>query len=1066
MKEHNQLQKLQYEEFHDACGIGFIADSTGNASRKILEYAIEALKNMSHRGASGADERTGDGTGVLVNIPFEYFSLVLEEELGIRIKGKSFGIGMLFTSESEMEKLYPLFKESAQYLQLNILGKRTVPVNKSILGEIGRQTCPLIMQIFIGESDESTGTANYTFETRLYLLRKTIEQKVIAFEGETFICSLSSQTIVYKGMMKPAHLARFYQDLTQPEFKVKVALFHDRFSTNTISNWAMAQPFRMLGHNGEINTIKGNRSWMLSRESEIQSDFWNGNLEFLKPIVSQVGSDSYSLDNILEFLVMSGRSMFQSIMMLIPEPYVHDDSLPKQLIDFYSYHENLIEPWDGPAALVFTDGKTVGAKLDRNGLRPLRYSLLKDGIVIMASEAGVVEVDEDNILMHHHMRSGENLALALDGSGFINDAEIKQQVSSQFTGTKELGISHLHREHYSVEFSEFSLPAYGFDKRLRVAFGFDKEDVEKFIFPMAESAKESLGSMGDDSPPALFSFKHRRFTHFFKQQFAQVTNPPIDSIRERHVMSLFRYMGSEAGLLNEKGDYSGAIRIEGPVLSPREVRILKEKNASHQHAIINCLLPVAMTLEDRIAEICHECEIVVLNGAKLIFLSDEGLHPAALPIPMQLIVAAVHQHLLRVKLRNKCSLLCFSGDICEDHDIACLIAFGASAVYPYMAYELICEQYAEADYPAKQHNYRVALEKGLLKIMAKMGISTLSSYHGSFLFNAIGLAPSLCEKYFPTIRCALGGLDTVAIQEKLAERGKQAFTEEIEISETGRFRFRKDGEAHGFSPAVFKGIHNQAKQVGNSFNGMVQQPVYIRDFVEIIKTTPAPLSEVEGIQEIKKRFGLGAISFGAISEEVHRTLAKAATILGIRSNTGEGGEQKDRYSISNPDRSENCYTKQIASGRFGVTAAYLTAAREIQIKMGQGAKPGEGGQLPGDKVTLSIANDRHTTPGVPLISPPPHHDIYSIEDLAQLIYDLRQVNPRAKICVKLVSQFGIGIIASGVVKAGADIILISGHDGGTGASPLGSIKNTAFPWEIGLTEVHRTLLKNGLRNRV
>ncbi len=1051
------------KDFHDACGIGFIAEISGKPSRRVVELSIEALGNMAHRGANGIDDKTSDGTGLLTDIPWEYFKIVLEEELNHSMDQNQHGIAMVFTSENELSFLETEFIEASIKLQIKYIGSRKVPTNGAVLGDIGKSNCPLIFQFFFsGENQEP-----YSFENRLYLLRKTVEQKLMSNQSDTFICSLSGKTIVYKGMMKPNQLSRFYTDLNQPEFKIKVALFHERFSTNTISSWSMAQPFRMLGHNGEINTIKGNRLWMKTREATIQSEFWKNNIDVLKPLVSESGSDSFSLDNILEFLVQSGRSLFHSSMMLIPEPYIYDHSMPAALRDFYIYHENHIEPWDGPAALVFSDGDTVGAKLDRNGLRPLRYTITKDGLAVMASEAGVVEIDSDNILLHHHMKSGENFAIKLDGSGIITNKEITEQVSRKenFSEKVKNHLEILQRGNEVEEFGDFSLPVGGFDKRIRVAFGIEKEDVEKFLIPMAQTGNESIGSMGDDTPAAFISNKKRKFYDYFKQHFAQVTNPSIDSIRERYVMSLYRYIGTETDLLSNTDKFTGAIRIDSPVLSPREVQQLIDKKEHFPSTKIQCHLRQGENLADRIEEIRNECEQAVLGGVKILFLTDEGMEAHFIPIPMLLVVSAVHQHLITKKLRNNCALLSFTGDAIEDHHVASLVAFGASAVYPYMAYELIREYFDEDNWVSKLSNYRRALEKGLLKIVAKMGVSTISSYHGSMLFNAIGISSELIENYFPSIKSILGGETLESLQKTLIERSKNAFEQGASLEETGRFRYRKEGEVHGFSPLIFKNIQNisQGKETNPEKN---EHPVYIRNLFELVKKKKIPLEQVLPNENIYKKLGLGAISFGAISEETHRTLAKAASMIGIRSNTGEGGEQKDRFSISNPDKSENCYTKQVGSGRFGVTTNYLTAARELQIKIGQGAKPGEGGQLPGEKVTLSIAISRHTTPGVSLISPPPHHDIYSIEDLAQLIYDLKQVNPRAHVSVKLVSQYGIGIIASGVVKAGADNILISGNDGGTGASPLGSVKHTGLPWEIGLSEVHRTLTENGMRNRV
>jgi glutamate synthase (NADPH/NADH) large chain/glutamate synthase (ferredoxin) len=669
------------------------------------------------------------------------------------------------------------------------------------------------------------------------------------------------------------------------------------------------------------------------------------------------------------------------------------------------------------------------------------------------------------------MKAGENFAVQLDCGKIISDDEILRQVikNGRYSESNKNNLVSIDRISDEEEFGEFSYPIRGFDRRLRIAFGIDKEDFERFIIPMSESGRESIGSMGDDTAPAMMSNSPRRLYDYFKQYFAQVTNPPIDPIRERYVMSLNRYIGSEENLLSESDVFKTAIRIESPVLSPREVKQLLAKNNWFPHSIIECHRHREEELDERLNIIKTECEDAVQNGTKIIFLSDEGVNESKMPIPMLLAVSAVHQHLIEKKIRNKVALLCFTGDVIEDHHVACLIGFGASAVYPYMAYELIREHYNDADWIAKLSNYRLALEKGLLKIMAKMGISTASSYHGSMLYHGIGISPSLIEKYFPSVKSVLGGIDLDSLKEIQNKRREKAFNQDQKFEEYGRFRYRKNGEQHGFPPTVFKNIQNIASGKNSAKNIEDDKPVYIRDLLDIVRDSENLIDHIDLIEtedEILRRLGLGAMSFGAVSEEVHRTLARAASMLNIRSNTGEGGEQKDRYSISNPDKSENCYVKQIASGRFGVTPFYLSAGREIQIKMAQGAKPGEGGQLPGEKVTLSLANDRHTTPGVPLISPPPHHDIYSIEDIAQLIYDLKQVNPRANICVKLVSQFGIGIIASGVVKAGADIVLISGNDGGTGASPLGSIKHTGLPWEIGLSEVHRTLTENGLRKRV
>jgi len=1048
-------------EFIDSCGIGFIVETNGRKSRRVIEYSINALKRMSHRGAAGADEKTGDGIGIMVDIPHEFFDPILRDTFDYS-GTTGYGIGMIFTYETEEDWLDQKIKNISSNLNIKIIGNRIVPNHPEALGKIAKNTKPIIIQYFFESLNE-----NLLFEANLYLLRKKLEKEININSKFSFVCSLSSKTIVYKGLMNTHQLARFYDDINHPDFKTQFCIFHERFSTNTISTWDMAQPFRMIAHNGEINTIKGNRLWMEAREQNLKSDLWGDKIESLKPIVSMTGSDSYSLDNILEFLVHSGKNIIQSIMMLIPQPYQFDSEMENSLKDFYIFHENHIEPWDGPAAIIFTDGDILSAKLDRNGLRPLRYTITMDGLIVMASEAGVVDFDEENVIIHHHMKSGETFAFDLQKNIIIGNSEIIKSITKngKYSELIASDLIRLSRGNNFEEFDEFAIPDGGFDQRLRIAFGFDKEDIEKFLIPMSQSGAESIGSMGDDTPPAAISNMNRKFYDYFKQYFAQVTNPPIDPIRERYVMSLHRYIGCEGNLLSEENTFSGSIRIESPILSPREVRLLKENYNWFPHKNIYAHFNDEETLRERLNKIKEESQHAVENGIRLLFLTDENIDELNKPIPMLLVVSTVHQHLVKMRIRNKCSLVCFTGDAVEDHHIACLIGFGASSVYPYMSYEILRELYKDDTWQIRLSNYRYALEKGLLKIMAKMGISTITSYHGSMAFHGIGLSNDFADEFFPYVKNSLGGITLGLLEERIKDRILKSFAESATIDEIGRFKFRKDGEAHAFAPSVFKEIQNISMGKDHKYTEL-SEPIYIRDFFAFNKREKISLELVENSTDIIRRFGLGAISFGAISEEVHRTLAKAASILNIRSNTGEGGEQKDRFSVSNPDKSENCYVKQIASGRFGVTTDYLTSAREIQIKMAQGAKPGEGGQLPAEKVTVSIANDRHTTPGVPLISPPPHHDIYSIEDIAQLIYDLKQVNPRAKICVKLVSQFGIGLVASGVVKAGADIVLISGNDGGTGASPLGSLKHTGLPWEIGLKEVHSVLTENGLRERV
>ena len=1062
----NKFPLSQPDLFHDACGIGFITEKSGLPSRRVVELSIKALIRMQHRGGVGADQFTGDGSGILTDIPQSYFRKILQTELNQKLNSRSqFGIGMIFTTRYESEIISNLFTNALENIDVELLGVRKVPVNMHVLGDAARESCPMILQYFFSGNKSKTRT----FEEKLYLLGKTVEKSLYADRRKSFICSMSSKTIVYKGLMVASQLAHFYSDLSHKDYCAKVALFHERFSTNTISTWSMAQPFRMLAHNGEINTIKGNRLWMQTRESTFKSTKWNTDLEQIKPIIKLPGSDSFSIDNTLEFLRRNGRDLFHSIMMLIPEPYRKNPLMPKLLKDFYIYNENFIEPWDGPAALVFTDGDTVGAKLDRNGLRPLRYSITKDGLIVMASEAGVVDIEPEDLVRHRHMESGEILGVALDGSGIINNATVKNNVatSRNYSSLLQKNMVFLKKGKSKDEFKGMPLSQNSKIFNHRLLFGFNTEDVTRFLIPMANNGAEAIGSMGDDTPPAVMSKQSRRLYDFFKQSFAQVTNPAIDPYRERHVMSINKYLGCEDNLLTEKPTFQGAIRIESPILSYRDIQLLRDNESWFPWTEVKCHLHKSESLAKKLDVIKNQCVDAIQNGSKLIFLSDEDLKMDHIPMPMLLVISTVHQYLIEKKLRSKVSLICITGDVVEDHHVACLIGFGASAVFPYLAYDLIRESFTDEDWISKLNNYSDGLEKGLLKIMAKMGISTLSSYHGSMLFHGIGLSQKLLDTYFPSITCHTGGLSLKDIQTSLRDRYTAAQdSDENKLPEMGRFRFRKHGEMHSYSPTKFKTIQKLAK--GEPVvKQKVDVPLHPRDLFAIKQSkNKSPMDQIEPVENILHRFGISAMSFGAISDETHRALARGAYLVRARSNTGEGGESSDRYNLNSHDQSENSTIKQLASGRFGVNTEYLVSAKELQIKIAQGAKPGEGGQLPGHKVTLEIANARSTTPGVSLISPPPHHDIYSIEDISQLIFDLNQVNPRAKVSVKLVSQPGIGLVASGVVKAGADIILISGYDGGTGATPLGSMKHTGLPWEQGLAEVHQTLVQNKLRNQV
>ncbi len=1049
---------------HDACGTGFIAEISGRPSRRVLSLALQAATRLAHRGARGADDETGDGGGVMTDIPQTLMARFAEESCGYRVgENDTLAVGMIFTTEKSRDALLGAFRKYAGLARFNFLGARDVPINRQVLGEQARATCPLIIQVFLVAPSD----AERPLESELFLLRKAVEREFSDL-GDTFICSLSARTIVYKGLIKAENLDRFYPDLIEPDYLAKVALFHERFSTNTLPNWRMSQPFRMLAHNGEINTIKSNRLWMQAREREMHSPFWGPDLETLKPIVTAEGSDSFSLDNVLEFLMRSGRGMFRSLMMLLPEPYQKHPGMDAALRNFYIYHENLMEAWDGPAALVVTDGNFVGAKMDRNGLRPLRYTVTKDGLIVMASEAGVVDVTPENLVFHHHMMAGELFSLSLDGRGFMENAAIKAEVSSRAPYNRLVAdtLQIIARGDDPDEFDGLADPQTGPAPAALAALGWSREDLERFLLPMAKSGREPLGSMGDDTPPAIISQMPRRFYDYFKHVFAQVTNPPIDPIRERSVTSLRRYLGGEGNLLGAKPTIGEAIQVESPVLSPRELALLTNPETGFKARTFSSLMASGDRLEQWLENLLADCDQAVAEGYRLLLFSDEGITSDTLPVPMPLIISAAHNHLIKQRVRSKVSLMCLAGDVVEDHHLAVLISLGASAVYPYMAYRIIRQHYDEDDWAAYLGRYRYSLEKGLIKIMAKFGVSTLGSYHGGMLLHVMGLSAEILDRYFPSLSSPIGGIGLEQLQADLARRTREAFDSGLDrLADFGRFRYRKNGEQHGYAPAEFKSIGRLAADPHADGQPLPAAPVYLRDFFDFKATDPVPAEQVEAITGILKRFGSGAMSLGAVSEEVHRTLATALHRVGARSNTGEGGEQADRYAHSNPDKSVNSYVKQIASARFGVTTAYLSAAREIQIKIAQGAKPGEGGQLPGHKVTIAIAGVRNSTPGVPLISPPPHHDIYSIEDIAQLIYDLKQVNPRAAVSVKLVSQPGVGTIAAGVVKGGADIVLLAGGDGGTGASPLGSIKHNGLPWELGLAEVHQTLMANGLRSR-
>ncbi len=1052
------------EDHRDACGIGFIAEESGVPSRRVIELSLKALNRLEHRGGKGFDHDTGDGAGFLVDIPWPFFSRRIAD-VGMQIpeNPEDLALAVIFSQGLSTAQLNTLFSKQAKALGASFLGLLAVPIRPERLGSIARDNQPDISHAYFAMGSYK----DYSAEQQTYLLRKALENDVRKNGESLYFCSFSTKTMVYKGLLSSYQLAQFYPDLREPEFKTRMAIFHERFSTNTSPSWEMAQPFRGIAHNGEINTIRGNRLWMNARERQLKSDFWKEDFKKLCPVVTPGQSDSASFDEVFSLIVQSGKEPSHAMMMMVPDPYSGFNRMDSALKNFYVYHENFMEPWDGPAALIYTDGDTVGAKLDRNGLRPLRYSRTKSGLVIMASEAGVVDIDDTDLVVHHHMASGEIYSVSLKGGVESND-EIKARIAGQVDYGKLMEQSFLvmDREDDAGEFGDFAIPAGGFDTRLRLAFGWHQESLERFTRPLSQIPLEPVGAMGDDTPPAFLSQKSRSFYDYFVQAFAQVTNPPIDPIRERLMMSLYHYLGSEENLLATKPTFHGAIRINSPVLSPREVRSLMQSHTQFKHEIISTLAKIDQDFGDRLREIQEECAAAVEAGKRILFLSDEHLDGQLIPIPMALVTSAVHHDLIKRKVRSDVSLICIAGDVYEDHHVSVLTTLGASAVYPYMAYEVIRETLKEEDWVKGMANFRFALEKGLLKSMAKMGISTFSSYQGSMLLHTIGLNKDFLQTWMASLNPNIGGESISDIQKRMRARHAAIFQDELlEMEDIGLFRVKRDGEAHGYSPAVAKQIRNRATHKPEKDKSR-EHIVYIRDLLTLRHTGKTGSTRVESGELITKRFGVAAMSFGALSDESHRALTVGIALVGGRSNTGEGGETPDRYMLFKQGGNFNAHTKQVASGRFGVKADYLAAARELQIKIAQGAKPGEGGQLPGQKVSVEIATARSSTPGIPLISPPPHHDIYSIEDLAQLIYDLKQSNPRALISVKLASQPGIGIVACGVVKAGANIIVVSSGDGGTGASPLGSMKHTGMAWETGLAETHQALLATNIRDQV
>jgi glutamate synthase (NADPH/NADH) large chain len=1037
--------------------------------------ALSSLRNLEHRGAVGSDAGTGDGAGILTQMPDGFFRAIVDFELPAR---GTYGVGLVFLDAATASEDKARFEAICTEESLTVLGWRTPPTDSSVLGELAREAMPLIEQVFVSSSDLITGM---DLERRLFRARNRSERDI-----GLYLCSLSSKTIVYKGMVTTLQLEPFYPDLSDERFESLLALVHSRFSTNTFPSWPLAHPFRFIAHNGEINTVKGNANWMAARESQLSSELL-GDIEQLKPIVSKGASDSATFDEVLELLVLSGRSLPHAMMMMIPGAWEKQLDLDPQLRDFYEYHSMIMEPWDGPAAVVFTDGDLVGATLDRNGLRPGRFVVTEDGFIILASEIGVADISPDKIVRKGRLQPGKMFLIDTVAGQIVEDEQIKSEVASlepwgEWLETSRINLRDLpDREH--VRYSSKSV------KRRQRAFGYTEEDLKIFIAPMARMGQEPIGAMGTDTPIAAISERPKLLFDYFAQQFAQVTNPPLDAIREEVVTSMTTSIGPVRNLLEANAEHAKQMVLDYPIIGNDELAKIKHIDRANnigKAVTVSCLYRVddgPEALEVRIEEICAEVDQALVAGATFIVLSDRDSNRELAPIPSLLSCSAVHHHLIRNGTRMMAGLVVEAGDARDVHHVATLIGFGASAINPYLALETAEDLVFNGTITGitmerSSKNMIKALGKGVLKVMSKMGISTVSSYAGAQCFEAIGLSQELVDKYFTGTTTKLGGVALPILHSEIAQRHTSAYPIESANQDStpldvgGEMKWRRDGPPHLFNPeTIFKLQHSTSqknyeifKSYTNAVDDQAERLMTIRGLFSLNKDlrTPVPISEVEPVHSIVKRFATGAMSMGSISPEAHETLAIAMNRLGARSNTGEGGESVER--LLDPER--RSAVKQVASGRFGVTSMYLTHADDLQIKMAQGAKPGEGGQLPPNKVYPWIAELRHSTPGVGLISPPPHHDIYSIEDLKQLIFDLKRANRAARVHVKLVSQFGVGTVAAGVAKAKADVVLISGHDGGTGASPLNSLKHAGTPWELGLAETQQTLLLNGLRDRV
>ena len=1092
-KKSQGLYRAEFE--HDSCGIGFVANLKGKKSHDIIENALTMLSCMEHRGGTGFDVKSGDGAGILIQIPHEFLSQETAA-LGFNLPDAGeYGVGMIFfpSDDSQREACREVLNKHINELGLDLLGYRVVPGDNSMLGEASFETEPNIEQVFIAKPANLTAQE---FERKLFVLRKytshTLNATIAKERDEFYVTSMSSTKIVYKGQFTTEQVRQYYLDLQDERTVSGLAMFHSRFSTNTFPAWRRAQPFRYIAHNGEINTVRGNINWMNAREALFSSvNFSDAELKMLNPICNKDNSDSANLDMAIELLVLSGRPLAQVMMMMVPEAWQTQTDMDETKKAFYEYYACIMEPWDGPASLSFTDGNIIGATLDRNGLRPSRYLLTEDGTLVMGSETGTLCVDQSTVVEKGRLQPGKIFIADLEQGRIISDDEVKKQVSSTQPYAKWLSENKIELEQLPTPSVSIAQPQLTELRKIQKAFGYTNEDLNLILAGMVGTAKEPLGAMGTDTPLAVLSHRPQQLSHYFKQLFAQVTNPPIDPIREELVMSLRGYIGKSLNLLDETAAHCHKVEIEQPVLTNEQLRKLQHIDHDHlQSKTISITFKASDetgALKKALDRVCVEAKNAVEDGYAILILSDRAVDTDHVAIPSLLATAAVHHYLIREKLRSYADIILESADIRETHHFATVIGYGAAAVNPYLALEsmfaLRNEGVIDSQLSDQQivNKYIKAVGSGLLKTFSKMGISTLQSYLGAQIFEALGINSDVIEQYFTGTVSRIEGLSLDQIAQEAILRHREGFPESDRIAienllpTGGEYSWRNDGERHLFSPTVIRLLQhstasndvNQFKEYARTVDNQSKEAFTLRGLLEFTSDRPSiPLSEVEPAANIFKRFASGAMSFGSISWEAHTTLAIAMNRIGGKSNSGEGGEDPSRFTPMENGDSMNSRIKQVASGRFGVTSHYLANADELQIKMAQGAKPGEGGQLPGDKVDAWIGKTRGSTPGVGLISPPPHHDIYSIEDLSQLIFDLKNANRDARINVKLVSEAGVGTIASGVCKAYADVVLIAGHDGGTGASPLSSIKHTGLPWELGLAETHQTLVRNKLRSRI